>query len=640
MVEKARIAEVLKERTLLLPDLVGKALMANDRAKFYFTWLQAACGRADAPDKAPDLSAERAAVGIDDAALDDGLQRASRAEGGYLVPGAGGVFGHLLDEVDAMIAPLAASGAAEGFVERRDHLAAAARIAADRLPPDLVSHLTQARREAGDSLHLLVMDLHKALNALQAELAEETIDGAKVYRIAPEDRPHIAAFMRGVNRTAPLKFDHPGLGTTATRSEGRLVLQNDIGTTDSHVLIVHVAGLRMTVTYTDVHARRLRFFMDRLRRFPVAWTETRSRHELGLSEENFYLTTGSYEAPDTGKLDSCLEQLGAGLVFLIDWNRARKRLRSLLSKSATLHLLDWAADNEVGHRGFLALGGERLVFDLLDTVMIRSGGGGQRLDELLGQEQAMEFLRFLLRSASEALRQGRSEISLFQELRADLTMRLENTADRLTDLILDHAALTLDIANLVRESLIRPAGADGTAKARAQRAKRWETEADHVLLRLRGLAEQSDDAATWRRIASAADDATDALEEAMFSLTLLADAAERDAVRQALDRLAGLVAGGTQDYIRAVAAARRLHRGASRESVRCFLASLERLRGMEHATDEAEREVVTALTAEPIEARRLFVVAGLAQQLESAGDALLHAGLMLGDHVLDQRLRS
>src|SRR5262249_30274313 len=162
-----------------------------------------------------------------------------------------------MGEIDAMIAPLAASGSAHGFTERRDHLAAEAQIAEDRLPADLVSRLTQARREAGDSLHLLVMGLHKALNALQAELAEETIDGAKAYRIGPEDRPRIAAFMRGLNRTAPLKFDHPGLGTTATRSEGRLVLQNDIGTTDSHVLIVHVAGFRMTVTYTDVHARRL-----------------------------------------------------------------------------------------------------------------------------------------------------------------------------------------------------------------------------------------------------------------------------------------------------------------------------------------------------------------------------------------------
>ncbi len=59
-------------------------------------------------------------------------------------------------------------------------------------------------------------------------------------RSRPSDRNLIKAFMRGVNQTAPLKFDHPGLGTTATHTDDKLVIQNDIGTTDAHVLVVHV----------------------------------------------------------------------------------------------------------------------------------------------------------------------------------------------------------------------------------------------------------------------------------------------------------------------------------------------------------------------------------------------------------------
>ncbi len=39
--------------------------------------------------------------------------------------------------------------------------------------------------------------------------------------------------MRGLNRTAPLAFGHPGLGTTAVRANARLIIQNDIGTTDA-----------------------------------------------------------------------------------------------------------------------------------------------------------------------------------------------------------------------------------------------------------------------------------------------------------------------------------------------------------------------------------------------------------------------
>jgi hypothetical protein len=64
-----------------------------------------------------------------------------------------------------------------------------------------------------------------------AELATETLDGVAAYGIDGADRPLIRAFMRGVAATAPLRFNHPGLGTTATRVGDRLVVHNDIGTT-------------------------------------------------------------------------------------------------------------------------------------------------------------------------------------------------------------------------------------------------------------------------------------------------------------------------------------------------------------------------------------------------------------------------
>jgi len=82
------------------------------------------------------------------------------------------------------------------------------------------------------------MDLHKQINHLSGELASEVIDGANVWELQPEDRARVVAFMRGLNRTAWLKFDHPGLETAATRDGERLLLQNDIGTNDAHVLLL------------------------------------------------------------------------------------------------------------------------------------------------------------------------------------------------------------------------------------------------------------------------------------------------------------------------------------------------------------------------------------------------------------------
>ncbi len=39
-----------------------------------------------------------------------------------------------------------------------------------------------------DSLHRLVMGLHKRLNSLQSAMAQETLDGAAAYRVPPQHR--------------------------------------------------------------------------------------------------------------------------------------------------------------------------------------------------------------------------------------------------------------------------------------------------------------------------------------------------------------------------------------------------------------------------------------------------------------------
>ena len=68
---------------------------------------------------------------------------------------------------------------------------AALREAAPRADEDIVaaseiSALSKARRGNGDSAHLLIMDLHKALNRLSAESAVETVAGARVHRVHGE----------------------------------------------------------------------------------------------------------------------------------------------------------------------------------------------------------------------------------------------------------------------------------------------------------------------------------------------------------------------------------------------------------------------------------------------------------------------
>ena len=123
-----------------------------------------------------------------------------------------------------------------------------------------------------DSLHRLIMDLHKTLNRLAASCAEEVVAGAHAHSLRPDDRPLVEAFMHGVDSTRALKFDHPGLDTTATRSGPRLIIQNDIGETDAHVVVISIENLVATITYTDVHRARAEFFCGLFDQFPMHWS--------------------------------------------------------------------------------------------------------------------------------------------------------------------------------------------------------------------------------------------------------------------------------------------------------------------------------------------------------------------------------
>ena len=243
MVVKTEIVRELGANQLLLPALIEDGLIANERTKYYFALLQEARCCADAPTiAAPDLRSERLAARLEDASLDDVVGGAERLpDGHYRIPRADTVLGALKAAIAAMIAPIAGE-IGEAF---RTRLAALAPPNAldDVIDGAFIDRITSADRQADDSLHLLVMDVHKALNRLQAEIATETIGGAKAYAIGADDRALVEAFMAGIARTSPLKFNHPGLAATATASGGRLIIQNDLGTTDAHVLVVAVEGL-------------------------------------------------------------------------------------------------------------------------------------------------------------------------------------------------------------------------------------------------------------------------------------------------------------------------------------------------------------------------------------------------------------
>lgn len=629
---KAEVLAAIGETGLSRSAAVNAALSANDRVKYLLSLLQLAAAHADQPEQpAASLKRERGACGIDEPSLDGFTAAASREGSAYRMPGAARVLGRLAQDLQVMAAPVLDAGAT-GFAARveaaRTTLPAAADDLVDAAALDAMG--SAAPPPGTDSLHRLVMDLHRALNALQAGLAEETIDGAAAYGLAPADRPRVAAFMAGVNRTARLKFDHPGLGTTATRCGHRLVLQNDIGTTDAHVVVIHVEERTIRVTYTDVHAERLRFFQDMLAPLAPAWETAQPGQIPGGTA--FTLATGRVDAADEGALHAALRHIGARLVFLIDWNRARKQLRAFLPGPARIALLHWAAAQEVGHRAFLELGGAKLVNQAIEAADGSAVHFGDRLCDVLGTAETEQFLRFVLRAAADCLLARRSPSLLRDRIRAELARHFSNERRRLLRLAAAHGGLIFELASLVRDSIL--AGGTGDLAAAQHRARGFEHDADRIVAGVFEAVHRRPDHAAFGPLLHDADDAADELEECVFLLNLLAAVAPALPVAEQMQALAALLLEAAQEWLKALLHAAHADDRSTAEDADDFLVAIDRIAVLEHAADDAERALTEAAVRQAADFRQLHVCTAIGARLEAAADALKRASLRLRDDLL------
>lgn len=534
-------------------------------------------------------------------------------------------------------APLQPDTETSKLTERLDTLLAALPSPAkDVLSGSAIHEIAREREEGHDSVHQYVMDLHKRLNRMQAELAEFRLDGASAYHIDESDRPLIAAFMAGLNRTAPLKFNHPGLETTATRSGDTLVIQNDLGTTEAHVVVIHVRQTTVEVTYTDVHPERSAFFRALLRRFDIAWNrEETGRLPHAATDADFTLLIGSYTAASAAELEEYLSYLGSRLVFVIDWNRARKQLRSFLRASDREAALLWAAEAEVGHRGFLEMGGAQIINRAIETVSGSAMHFGDRLCDVLGDDAALKYVQFVLRAASEGLREHRSRELIHDRLRAELQAHFANEGQRLLELAAEHAGLIFELACQVQDGILALAAETGEPyyERLTKRARVFEHDADQLVLGAREAVRKRPEYTPLFQVIEAADDAADELEEAVFLLGLLQASEPGGDVLDALSALGKLLVEASQEWIKALAHAAQVNRTHRQEAADDFLFAFDRLLALEHEADDAERALSLAAVQRARTFRQLHLYSEIGDSLEAAADALKSAGLIARDHL-------
>ncbi len=640
--QKAQAVAALGQQRLMLPIWVKAALSANDRLKVFLTVLQAASSHASHLNRdLPDLATEIAASGLNSRWLQDFAATATRIDEELFVPDLSRLSKYLMDELETMARPVIETTKANAGPHSRvqhwlDWLGA---LPSDRLSDKQVEELTNGRRGGSDSLHLLVMDLHKQLNHLSGELASEVIDGANVWELQPEDRKRVAAFMRGLNQTAVLKFDHPGLETAATRDGERLLLQNDIGTNDAHVLVLQVTALAITLTYSDLHRGRLEFFQSLLTPFGAKWSGLESHTSANLNEGDAYsVATALFDCPDENTLESVLEGIGSRIVFLIDWNRARKRLKAFVKKAEAITILAEVARLNVGHRAWLQVGGEKLIFAAMQAAGEGAFRIGERLDKVIGIADAHAFLVAVMGLACNALRGGQPSALVADETRMLLAQHVRHRTNEF-DLLAEHAAYCHALAQSVSDGLAH--GAETSSKAvqeLAARAKAWERKADHLVMQARDKAERQP---RWRpiaRLVEQSDDVADALEEAAFLISLIADH-QKDwnaEVRKVLARLATIVSLATQDYVKALAIARTLGLDSEAVDNDAFLAATWQVFQAERQCDALLREARRVILRTLKDAPSLMLANDLAAALEAASDFLLTAAYTLRDVAFDK----
>jgi uncharacterized protein Yka (UPF0111/DUF47 family) len=418
------------------------------------------------------------------------------------------------------------------------------------------------------------------------------------------------------------------------RSGTRLIIQNDIGETEAHVVVIAVEQNVVTVTYTDVHRERAKFFSGLLRNFPVRWSglDHRSAEHLG-KDADFYLLSGRLQADERGNRDAFLEAIGASLVFLIDWNKARKVLRAWISNSDSVRVLDWAARHRVGHRGFLALGGSELVAAAVRHAAPTRIGFGERLDRALGRDAAVDFVKAVLRVSAEALLQGSSVRLARDRIEAELVRHLQRVDATLLAIVIRQAGLAREIAiGLARFVAEQHAQGQFDCAALTAAARRLEEKADRIAIEARNEIARLDADRSVEGLVNRIEEAIDELEQSAF----IASLTPTRIAPELLDPLAALcaaaVSGAEAAAIGAAAAAEVPdgHRVDSEDA----LAAVGRLIDAEHKGDAAERAVMEIILRGEFDQRTSLSVLDFARSLERATDRLAGFGHLLRAHVL------
>jgi hypothetical protein len=369
-----------------------------------------------------------------------------------------------------------------------------------------------------------------------------------------------------------------------------------------------------------------------LQPYDVKWT-------VAAAGADYEMSVGQYTADTPEHLERYLTFLGSRLVFLIDWNRARKRLARLVGKANAVGLLKWAAENDIGHVGFLKAGDIRLIEAALERAAPLQMRLGARLDEWLGGDAARAFLMSVLRTTSSGLRAGHSSSLIEDEIEAELLRHLRTTDRHPYSDAADHAVIISSASDRLQSTLLRLryGGNRDEAPRTAELTAAWTGKADRIVRHAGRSLLRAGDGSHLQRLLAEADCAADALEETAFLLTVIPASIDQE-VLSLLGALADVVDQAARDYVRCLEESRELSAASASAEVDSFLLTVDRLAERGHHALAARRALTSRLLHGPGDFHLLFVVSDMAHGLERAAMALSRCGQIVRDCVLSTRL--
>ena len=246
-----------------------------------------------------------------------------------------------------------------------------------------------------------------------------------------------------------------------------------------------------------------------------------------------------------------------------------------------------------------------------------------------------------MKTCSEGLLNGKSEFLIRDEVRVELTKYFHSLNEDLLGIAADHATLVTELVGAVRDGLIQVRmGEDDLLKTSAEKAKRWETEADELLNKTRLIIKKTHASPSFERMVSYSDDAADSLEQAVFLLTLTGSDDLSEDFFESISSLVDSASRCASAHLRALENAKGIRKMSSREDMEEFLQAINVVLETEHEADDELRSVVAALLKKSKDFRQLHALSEISGQVEDSTDCLMRSVLVLKDYVLEEMMAS